>query len=169
MKRSLTIVCSLTLLLALAIGSAFAGDATTSKADAVAKAEASPADRTATMDAMLRTDAVAGMSPMVKMDSHKTKAMIKARVLPPPDGSELALSCKAEVEGFDAGYCLGVVEGVIASMRVCKQDHSAITLGQAADATEKYLAGHPEKLNERDVVLARKALSKAYPCGPFRR
>jgi Ssp1 endopeptidase immunity protein Rap1a len=85
--------------------------------------------------------------------------------LPPPDGGDLVLSCKAEVEGFDAGYCLGVVEGVIASMKVCKQDRSAITLGEEADATEKYLASHPEKLKERDVVLARKALSKAYPCG----
>lgn len=75
------------------------------------------------------------------------------------------MSCKAEVQGFDAGYCLGVVEGVMASMRVCKQDHSAITLGEAADALEKYLSSHPDKLNERDVVLARKALSKAYPCG----
>jgi len=163
MKRPLTIV-GLALWLGLATGSAFAGNDTANKADTVAKAAAGPADGMTTIDAMARTD-TADIRPMVKMDSRKTKAMMKAQVSPPPDGSELALSCKAEVEGFDAGYCLGVVEGVIASMRVCKQDHSVITLGEAADATEKYLASHPEKLKERDVVLARKALSKAYPCG----
>ena len=97
--------------------------------------------------------------------------MVKRGIPPSPDkldGNELAMSCKAEVQGFNAGYCLGVVEGVMASMRVCKQGHSAITLGEAADALEKYLSSHPDKWNERDVVLARKALSKAYPCGPFR-
>ena len=105
------------------------------------------------------------MAAMIKMDTQKTDCMVNS---PSLDGNELALSCKAEVEGFDAGYCLGVVEGVIASMRLCKQDHSAITLGEAADAMERYLSSHPNKLNERDVILARKALSKAYPCGPFR-
>ena len=40
--------------------------------------------------------------------------------------------------------------------------------GDKADAVEKYLSNHPNKLNEREVVLARKALSKAYPCGGFR-
>ena len=108
---------------------------------------------------------------MVRADADKTDAMVKAGIPPSPDkpdkldGNELAVSCKAEVQRFDAGYCLGVVEEVMASMRVCKQDHSAITLGEVADAMEKYLSSHPDKLNERDVVLARKALSKAYPCG----
>lgn len=145
-KRSLTPVFGLALLLALTAGSGFASN----KADVMARTGAA------------------------KADADKTDAMVKAGIPPSPekpdkvDGNELAMSCKAEVQGFDAGYCLGVVEGVIASMRVCKQDHSAITLGEAADALEKYLASHPDKLNERDVVLARKALSKAYPCGPFR-
>ena len=152
MKRSLTPIFSLALLLALTAGSAFASN----QADAMAKADAEKA--------------VA----MVKADADKTDAMVKPAIPPSPDkpdkldGNELAMSCKAEVQGFDAGYCLGVVEGVMASMRVCKQDHSAITLGEAADAVEKYLSNHSDKLNERDIVLARKALSKAYPCGPFR-
>lgn len=163
MKRSITIVLSLTLV-ALATILASAQNGTLGKTDTAVKAEASPAGGAATMEAMVRTDATAGMNPMVKLDSHKTKAMIKTQILPPPDGSELALSCKAEAEGFDAGYCLGVIEGVIASMKVCKQDHSVVTLGEAADATEKYLASHPERLQERGVALARKALSKAYPC-----
>jgi hypothetical protein len=151
-KRSLTPVFGLALLLALTAGSGFASN----KADVMARTGAAKADA------------------MGKADADKTDAMVKAGIPPSPekpdkvDGNELAMSCKAEVQGFDAGYCLGVVEGVIASMRVCKQDHSAITLGEAADALEKYLASHPDKLNERDVVLARKALSKAYPCGPFR-
>jgi len=138
MKRSLTPIFGLALLLAFTPGSAFAGN----KADATEKA-----------------------------DSGNTDAVVK-RVIPPSpdkpdklDGYELAMSCKGKAEGFDAGYCLGVVEGVIASMRVCRQDQPVITLGEAADAVEKYLSSHPDKLNERDVVLARKALSKAYPCG----
>src|ERR1019366_9254617 len=137
MKRSLTPIFGLALLLALTAGSAFASN----KADA-----------------------------MVKTDSSKADAMVKRGIPPSPDkldGNGLAMSCKGEVQGFDAGYCLGVVEGVMATMRVCKLDRSSITLGLAADAVEKYLSNHPDKLNERDVVLARKALSKAYPCGPF--
>ena len=136
MKRSLTPIFGLALLLALTAGSAFASNNASNKADATVKAD----------------------------------AMVKQGIPPSPDkldGNELAMSCKGEVQGFDAGYCLGVVEGVMATMRVCKQDRSAITLGLAADAVEKYLSNHPDKLNERDVVLARKALSKAYPCGPF--
>jgi Rap1a immunity proteins len=145
MKRSLTPIFALALLLAFTAGSAFPRNKASNKADAV-----------------------------VKTDADKTDAMVKAGTTPSPDksdkldGNELALSCKAEVQGFDAGYCLGVVEGVMASMRLCKQDHSVITLGEAADAMEEYLSSHPDKLNERDVVLARKALSKAYPCGPLR-
>lgn len=155
-KRSLTPVFGLALLLALTAGSGFASNKASNKTEVMAKAGSAKADA------------------MVEADADKTDAMVKAGIPPSPDkpykvdGNELAMSCKAEVQGFDAGYCLGVVEGVIASMRVCKQDHSAITLGEAADALEKYLSSHPDKLNERDVVLARKALSKAYPCGPFR-
>ena len=104
-------------------------------------------------------------------DRTDSTAMVKPAIPSSPDqpdklnGDELAKSCKAEVQGFDAGYCLGVVEGVMATMRACKHDHSVITLGEAADAVEKYLSTHPDKLNQREVVLARKALSKAYPCG----
>ena len=149
MKRSLTPIFSLALLLALTAGSAFASN----KADATVKADAEKADA------------------MVKTDSSNADAMVKRGIPPSPDkldGNELAMSCKGEVQDFDAGYCLGVVEGVMATMRVCKQDRSAITLGLAADAVEKYLSNHPDKLKERDVVLARKALSKAYSCGPLR-
>ena len=160
MKRSLTLIFSLSfaLLLVLTAGSAFARD----KADAAVKTDA-----TVKADAE-KTDAT------VRADADKTDAMVKPAFPSAPDqpdkldGDELALSCNGEVQGFDAGYCLGVVEGVMASMRVCKRDHSVITLGEAADAVEKYLSNHPDKLNEREVVLARKALSKAYPCGGFR-
>jgi hypothetical protein len=146
-------IFSFALLLALTAGSAFASD----KAAAMVKADAEKTDAT------------------VKAGADKTDAMVKPAIPSSSDqpdkldGDELTLSCKGEVQGFDAGYCLGVVEGVMASMRVCKRDHSVITLGEAADAVEKYLSNHPDKLNEREVVLARKALSKAYPCGGFRR
>ena len=145
MKRSLTLIFGLAVLLALTADSVLGKNHASNKADAVAKAEV---DKT---DAMVKAGTPASPDKSDKLD-----------------GNELAMSCKAEVEGFDAGYCLGVVEGVIASMRVCKHDHAVITLGEAADAMEKYLSSHPDKLNERDVVLARKALSKAYPCGPVR-
>jgi len=160
MKRSLTPIFSLSfaLLLVLTAGLAFASDkaAVAVKTDATVRADAE------------KTDAA------VNAGADKTDAMVKPAIPSSPvkpdklDGDELALSCKGEVQGFDAGYCLGVVEGVMASMRVCKRDHSVITLGEAADAVEKYLSNHPDKLNEREVVLARKALSKAYPCGGFR-
>ena len=160
MKRSLTRIFSLSfaLLLALTAGLALASDkaAVAVKTDATLKADAEKTDAT------------------VKAGADKTDAMVKPAIPSSSDqpdkldGDELTLSCKGEVQGFDAGYCLGVVEGVMASMRVCKRDHSAITLGEAADAVEKYLSNHPDKLNEREVVLARKALSKAYPCGGFR-
>src|ERR1035441_7428971 len=145
MKCTLTLIFRLALLLTLTAGSAFTSTNPSDKANATVKATA-----------------------------DRTDTMVKAGIPPSPDkpdkldGNELAMSCKAEIQGFDAGYCLGVAEGVIASMKVCKQDHSAIKLGEAAEAMEKYLSNHPDKLNERDVVLARKALSKAYPCGPFR-
>ncbi|MFY9645046.1 MAG: Rap1a/Tai family immunity protein [Terriglobales bacterium] len=141
MKRSLTSALNLALLLVLVAGSAFAGN---------------------------------NANAAVKTDADGANAMVKASIPPPADqaetldGNELAVSCRADIQGFDAGYCLGVVEGVMASMRVCKRDHSVITLGEAADAMETYLTSHPDKLNERGAVLARKALSKAFPCGAFR-
>jgi hypothetical protein len=164
MKRALTPIFGLALLLVLTVGSAFAGN----NPDAMVKADA---DKT---DAMAKADAEKAVA-MVKTDADKTGAIVKPAVPSSPDqpdklnGDELAMSCRADVQGFDAGYCLGVVEGVMASLRVCKRDHSVITLGEAADAVEKYLSTHPDKLNQREVVLARKALSEAYPCGPFRR
>lgn len=163
MKYAFTVV----LVLGLLAGSpAFAENNATEKTDTATTPDANQPDP-AKEDAMLRTDATAGMSPLVKLDSHRTRAMLQSSVPPPPDGNELALSCKTGVEGFDAGYCLGVVEGVIASMRVCKPDHSVITLGEAADAIEKYLDAHPNKLHDRDVVVTKKALAQAFPCGTF--
>jgi len=167
MKRAFSVMFISVLLLSLATSLVTAQNSPATSA-AAAKSDASQPEP-AKLDAMLRSDAAPGITPMVKMNSGRTKAMIKTSLPPPPDGNELAMSCKAEVEGFDAGYCLGVVEGVIASMRVCKSDRSTITLGEAADITEKYLTSHPEQLHERDVVLARKALAKAFPCGVFRR
>jgi len=167
MKRAFTVVLVLGLL-ASAGSLTFAENKSNDKTDTASKPDVNQPD-SAREDAMLRTDGAAGISPMVKLDSHRTKAVMQPNVPPPPDGSELAMSCKNEVEGFDAGYCLGVVEGVIASMRVCKRDRSIITLGEAADALEKYLDTHPNKLHDRDVVVTRKALSQAFPCGTYQR
>jgi hypothetical protein len=83
------------------------------------------------------------------------------------DGTELAMSCKATTQGFDAGYCLGVVEGVIStSKNIC--NHSAIPLGEAVSVVDKYLENNPDKLNKRDAVLVRAALSKTYSCNFFK-
>jgi len=170
MKQTLASVVAigfgLILLLNLLMNPVFAQSVTDSKQQTVAKAETSE-NSIAAMDAVVKTDSAGKLHLVVKMAAPQ--AQVSDSILPPPDGRELAESCKAEVEGFDAGYCLGVVEGVISSMKLCKRDRSVITLGQAADATAKYMAKHPEKLKERDVLVARKALSEAYPCGSSRR
>jgi Rap1a immunity proteins len=168
MERTLGVLrigFGLVLLLMAITNSSVAQDGAQSKTQTVAKAENS--DSMARMDAIEKSDAAAKLQPVVKVSAPK--AEISDSILPPPDGNELAESCKAEAEGFDAGYCLGVVEGVIASMKLCKRDRSVITLGEAADATAKYLANHPEKLKERDVLVTRKALAQAYPCSSSRR
>ncbi len=83
------------------------------------------------------------------------------------DGAELAVSCKESTQGFDAGYCLGIVEGVIStSKKVC--NHSPITLGDAVNVVDKYIQNNPDKLNKRDAFLVREALSKTYPCNFFK-
>jgi hypothetical protein len=166
MERTLASVVGIglgvVLLVTYAARSVYGQTGAQSKTQTVASAETGD-DSVARMDTSVRTSSTAKLEPVVKVTAPK--AEISNSILPPPDGNELADSCKAETDGFDAGYCLGVVEGVIASMKLCKRDRSVITLGEAADATAKYLATHPEKLKERDVLLARKALSEAYPCG----
>jgi Rap1a immunity proteins len=83
------------------------------------------------------------------------------------NGTELATACQESTQGFDAGYCLGVVEGVIStSKKVC--NHSAITLGEAVAVVNKYIQDNPNKLNKRDAELVREALSKTYPCSVFK-
>ncbi len=83
------------------------------------------------------------------------------------NGTELAASCQQSAQGFDAGYCLGVVEGVIGtSKKVC--NHSPITLADAVMIVDKYLRNNPDKLNKRDTILVREALSQAYPCSFFK-
>jgi len=170
MKRTLASVFGIgfcVTLLVLTAHRAFAQTEVDSKTKTVAKADSGESDGIVKMNAMAKTDSAVQVQPVVKMSAPKAERL--ESILPPPDGNELAESCKAEAEGFDAGYCLGVVEGVIASMKLCKKDRSAITLGDAADVTAKYLASHPNKLKDRDVIVARKALSEAYPCGAARR
>jgi len=166
MKRTLASIgtgLSLALIVTLAFGLASAQTATGNNTQTVAKADTG-GNATTSMDAVGKPDSPAKMKPVVKVNTQGPDS-----ILPPPDGGELADSCKAEAEGFDAGYCLGIVEGVMASMKLCKKDRTVITLGEAADVTAKYLAKHPQRLKERDVILARKALLEAYACGGSRR
>jgi len=84
------------------------------------------------------------------------------------DGKELAMSCRESTQGFDAGYCLGVIEGVISTSKTtCNR--STITLADAAKVVDQYLTDNPTKLDKRDAVLVREALAKKYPCGFFGR
>ena len=83
------------------------------------------------------------------------------------NGTELATACQESTQGFDAGYCLGVVEGVIStSKKVC---NPGITLGDAVTVVNKYIKDNPDKLKKRDAELVREALSKTYPCSFFKR
>ena len=57
------------------------------------------------------------------------------------NGTELAAACQESTQGFDAGYCLGVVEGVIStSKKVC---NPAIALGDAVTVVNKYIKDNP--------------------------
>src|ERR1700730_7678225 len=80
------------------------------------------------------------------------------------DGNELAASCRESTQGFDAGYCLGVIEGVISTSKTtCTR--TTITLADAAFVVDQYLTDNPTKLNKRDAILVRDALAKKYHCG----
>ena len=96
------------------------------------------------------------------------------------DGNELLKWCKnassdnTEVmESFTAGFCLGTMqtvgelspfinEGLDPAHKMCPP--SAITNGQAAKITVKYLQQNPEKLHLNGTALTIMALQNAYPC-----
>jgi len=91
------------------------------------------------------------------------------------DGNDLLPRCQASVtsldtptwkdahEAFNAGFCLGLVQGVwYASANVCTP--AGVTFGQLQRVVLKFLQDNPEKLNLNQNLLAEMALSKAFPC-----
>jgi hypothetical protein len=91
------------------------------------------------------------------------------------DGNHLLPRCQAAVdsldkpgwkdahESFNAGYCLGYVEGIsAASPDACPGPD--VTLSQLERVVVKFLQDNPEKLDRDQGVLVVMALSKAFPC-----
>jgi len=67
---------------------------------------------------------------------------------------------------YDAGFCLGVVEGTMWSLQItnllCLP--KGVTHGQGLKVLVKYMDDHPEELHERVGQLAAEAFVKAWPC-----
>jgi hypothetical protein len=66
-----------------------------------------------------------------------------------------------------AGYCMGVVAGLMMMMPavggiVCLP--KGVTLGQGTKVLVKYMDDHPEELHNRTAELAARAFVKAWPC-----
>ena len=102
------------------------------------------------------------------------------------DGNRLLRSCEvllntmsnSEISGnlFDAGFCLGYVQGVHQLNRACNfllerkkqpifcSPHGKITNNQAVRIITKYLKEHPEQLHEEEIFLVIKAFGIAFPC-----
>lgn len=90
-------------------------------------------------------------------------------------GNDLLPACQAAIdssgrsywtdvhEPFQAGFCLGLIEGVSAvSHHVCPPE--GVTLQQEARIIVKFLKDNPDKLNRTESILTVMALSKAFPC-----
>jgi hypothetical protein len=98
------------------------------------------------------------------------------------DGNELIKECSEAVRGadglqinshYDAGYCLGLTQGVRQTMRLLNEDippdlrtcfPDGITNGQGMRIVLKYLQDHPARLQEQAVYLVFLAYKTAYPC-----
>jgi len=91
------------------------------------------------------------------------------------DGNDLLPRCQQAVEAidkatwknanesFNAGFCLGLVQGVsYASADVCTGE--GVTFSQMERVVDKFLQDNPKKLNLNQSTLVEMALSKAFPC-----
>ena len=91
------------------------------------------------------------------------------------DGNDLLLRCEQAVEAidkttwknanesFNAGFCLGLVQGVsYASPDVCTGE--GVTFSQMERVVVKFLQDNPKNLNLNQSTLVQTALSKAFPC-----
>ena len=86
------------------------------------------------------------------------------------DGIDDLAGCKAatgrDAGGRDAGFCMGIVEGLMWSLPgwgvVCLP--KGVTTGQGLKVLVKYMEDHPEELHDRTAELAFRAFVKAWPC-----
>jgi hypothetical protein len=91
------------------------------------------------------------------------------------DGNDLLPRCQQAVEAidkatwkdvnesFNAGFCLGLVQGVsYASADVCTGQ--GVTFSQMERVVVKFLQDNPKKLNLNQSILVEMALAKAFPC-----
>jgi hypothetical protein len=98
-----------------------------------------------------------------------------AQTAPHQDGNDLLPRCQQAVEAidkttwknanesFNAGFCLGLVQGVsYASADVCTGE--GVTFSQMERVVVKFLQDNPKKLNLNQSTLVQTALSKAFPC-----
>jgi hypothetical protein len=115
-------------------------------------------------------------------------AILVSLIFPPisyaADGNKLLQQCIAaektlngegpnEVGGvLGAGICLGLVRGVMFTMRLFPSDEpfktcfpeAGIKVDQALRIVVSYLEANPEQLHEPDAFLIALALGKAFPC-----
>jgi hypothetical protein len=81
------------------------------------------------------------------------------------DGIDDLPGCKAAT-GRDAGFCMGIVEGLMWSLPgwgvVCLP--KGVTTGEGLKVLVKYMEDHPEELHDRTAELAFRAFVKAWPC-----
>jgi hypothetical protein len=91
------------------------------------------------------------------------------------DGNDLLPRCQQAVEAidkttwknanesFNAGFCLGLVQGVsYAAADVCTGE--GVTFSQMERVVVKFLQDNPKKLNLNQSTLVQTALSKTFPC-----
>lgn len=84
-------------------------------------------------------------------------------------GDELVQYCEASRADFDKGFCAGFVTSAwndFLSVREQRYtcDPPDATIEQATQVVQKYLADHPDELNEKALVLIFDALDDAFPC-----
>jgi len=102
------------------------------------------------------------------------------------DGNRLLMQCASAVayldsgengvltNPFDAGVCLGTMNGLLGLHQIYTQalgkqtlfclPDGGLTVGQAVRIVVKHLREHPEKLDLRATTLAAGALRLAFPC-----
>ena len=70
--------------------------------------------------------------------------------------------CQGLIEGFDAGYQLGLVYGLTGRSLYCKPDDATPIQMQTVIAT--YLEAHPERRREPYGAVILQALRSEWPC-----